>query len=159
MEYRKATKSDIDALCKLRVEVLCAANLLPEGTPMPEVKKETRAYYQKSFSNDTHVTYLALDGDEIAGCGSISFYQLMPTYHVPSGWHAYIMNMYTRPAYRRRKIGSRMLDFLVEESYRRGITSISLEATEMGRSLYQSYGFIESEDEMHLPCRCDSDIR
>jgi len=33
----------------------------------------------------------------------------------------------------------------------RGITAISLEATAMGRPLYEKYGFIEMENEMELP--------
>lgn len=151
MEYRTATIDDLELLCELRIEVLCAANLLPVGTPMPDVKAQTRSYYLKALSDDTHVTYLAFDGDVVAGCGSVSFYQVMPTYNTPSGWHAYFMNMYTRPAYRRKRIGMTLLDLLVRESYGRGITAIALEASEAGRNLYRSYGFVASADEMYLP--------
>lgn len=77
----------------------------------------------------------------------------MPTYHNPSGRKAYIMNMYTRPEYRRRGIAYHTLDLLVKEIRRRGITSISLEATDMGRPLYEKYGFLPMEHEMELPSR------
>lgn len=77
----------------------------------------------------------------------------MPTYHNPSGRKAYIMNMYTRPEYRRRGIAYHTLDLLVKEIRRRGITSISLEATDMGRPLYKKYGFLPMEHEMELPSR------
>lgn len=33
----------------------------------------------------------------------------------------------------------------------RGITAISLEATDMGRPLYEKYGFVKLKDEMELP--------
>ena len=39
----------------------------------------------------------------------------------------------------------------VEEIKKRGITSISLEATDMGRPLYQRFGFVNMEYEMELP--------
>ena len=74
----------------------------------------------------------------------------MPTYHNPSGYKAYIMNMYTRPEYRRKGIAFRTLDLLVKESRKRGIESISLEATAMGRPLYEKYGFTKMNDEMEL---------
>ena len=77
----------------------------------------------------------------------------MPTFHNPSGCKAYIMNMYTRPEYRRRGIAYHTLDLLVKEIRRRGITSISLEATDMGRPLYEKYGFLPMEHEMELPSR------
>lgn len=77
----------------------------------------------------------------------------MPTYHNPSGRKAYIMNMYTRPEYRRRGIAYHTLDLLVKEIRRRGITSISLEATDMGRPLYEKYGFLPMEHEMELSSR------
>lgn len=61
------------------------------------------------------------------------------------------MNMYTNPEYRRKGIAYRVLDMLVKEAKDRGITAISLEATAMGRPLYEKYGFIKMEEEMELP--------
>ena len=45
----------------------------------------------------------------------------------------------------------KVLDMLVKECYVRNITAISLEATDMGRPLYEKYGFIKMEHEMELP--------
>ena len=74
----------------------------------------------------------------------------MPTYHNTSGKKAYIMNMYTNPNYRRKGIAYKTLDMLVEAAKDRGIKQISLEATEMGRPLYEKYGFTQMESEMEL---------
>lgn len=74
----------------------------------------------------------------------------MPTYHNPSGNKAYIMNMYTHPDYRRKGIAYRTLELLVEDIKSREITSISLEATDMGRPLYEKFGFTKMKDEMEL---------
>lgn len=75
----------------------------------------------------------------------------MPTFHNPSGYKAYIMNMYTNPAYRRRGIAYKILDLLVNEARNRNISCISLEATDMGRPLYEKYGFKKMNSEMELP--------
>lgn len=61
------------------------------------------------------------------------------------------MNMYTHPEYRRRGIARQVLDKLVHKSREKGITAISLEATDMGRFLYQNYGFVQMNHEMKLP--------
>ena len=60
------------------------------------------------------------------------------------------MNMYTKADYRRRGVAFKTLDLLVEEAKNRGITAISLEATDKGRPLYEKYGFIRMNDEMEL---------
>lgn len=58
------------------------------------------------------------------------------------------MNMYTAPDYRRQGIATKTLDLLVEAIKAKGIKHITLEATDMGRPLYEKYGFIRMEDEM-----------
>ncbi len=150
-EYRKATLRETELLTETRIEVLRAANRLSVDTDMSEVKKRSLDYYRRALRDDSHTAYLVFDGERFVGAGGVSFFQVMPTYHNPSGYRAYIMNMYTHPEYRRRGIALRTLDLLVEEARSRGITSISLEATDMGRPLYEKYGFVKMENEMELP--------
>lgn len=58
--------------------------------------------------------------------------------------------MYTRPEHRRKGIAYKTFDILVRASKDRGITVISLEATDMGRCLYEKYGFEKMSHEMEL---------
>lgn len=150
-EYRKATIDDLDLLTKTRIEVLKAANNLSSDTDMSEVEIESYEYYKSAFENDSHTAYLIFDGDEFIGAGGISYYVVMPTYHNPSGKKAYVMNMYTKPAYRRKGIATKTLDLLIHDALRRGIKNITLEATDMGRPLYEKYGFIQMKSELELP--------
>ena len=62
------------------------------------------------------------------------------------------MNMYTKPEYRRNGIANNTLKLLVEDARSRGINAISLEATRMGRPLYEKFGFVKMNDEMEYPC-------
>ncbi len=153
--YKRATIEEIDMLTKTRIEVLRAANRLSDDADMSEVEKQSRIYYEKALCNNTHIAYLVFDsiGNEncFVGAGGVSYFQVMPTYHNPSGNKAYIMNMYTKPEYRRKGIALKTLNLLVEDAKSRGITAISLEATDMGRPLYEKYGFLKMKDEMELP--------
>lgn len=150
LRYIKASIDDLDILTETRIEVLRAANQLSEDADMSEVKEQSYQYYKKALCDGSHAAYLVFDGDKFVGAGGVSFFQVMPTYHNPSGYKAYIMNMYTNPAYRRKGIACKTLDLLVQESRNRGISSISLEATKMGRPLYEKYGFVEMTGEMEL---------
>ena len=151
MIYKKATLDDLDILTETRIEVLRAANQLSDDVDMSEVNARSYEYYRKALQDGTHIAYLIFDGDKFAGAGGVSFFQVMPTYHNPSGRKAYIMNMYTKPEYRRRGIAFKTLDLLVYDAREKGIRAISLEATDMGRPLYEKYGFVEMRSEMELP--------
>ena len=148
--YRKAGMEYIDILVKTRIEVLRAANCLSDEANMAFVEAQSREYYEESLQAETHTAYLAFDGERVAGAGGISFFRVMPTYHNPTGWKAYIMNMYTAPEYRRQGIAFHTLDLLVKDAKEQGVTQIALEATDMGRPLYERYGFVKMEDEMEL---------
>ena len=148
--WRKATADDIDLLTETWIEVLRAANGLPDDADMEEAEKQSRAYYTEALRDGTHTAYLVFTDGLFAGAGGISYYRVMPTYHNPSGKKAYIMNMYTRPEYRRKGIASRTLDLLVEDAREKGIDVITLEATAAGRPLYERYGFTAMGSEMEL---------
>ena len=149
-EYKKATITDIDELVRTRIIVLRAANKLSNDVDMSLVEKESYKYYKSALETGEHIAYLVYDNETLIGTGGVSFYQVMPTYHNPTGKKAYIMNMYTAPEYRRQGIAFYTLDLLVKDVREQGVSQIALEATDMGRPLYEKYGFVKMEDEMEL---------
>lgn len=148
--YKKATIEDIDLLTKTRIEVLRAANKLSDDIDMSEVEKQSYNYYLRALADGTHTAYLVFDDETFIGAGGVSYYRVMPTYHNPSGKKAYIMNMYTKEEYRRKGIAYKTLDLLIQDARAKDIKVISLEATDMGRPLYEKYGFSKMNDEMEL---------
>ena len=149
-EYKKATIADIDELIRTRIIVLRTANKLSNDVDMSLVEKESYEYYKSALETGEHIAYLVYDNGSFIGAGGVSFYQVMPTYHNPTGKKAYIMNMYTASEYRRQGIAFHTLDLLVKDIRKQGVSQITLEATEMERLLYEKYGFVKMEDEMEL---------
>lgn len=150
LEYRKAEIKDLELLATTRIEVLRAANQLTQDTDMENVFRNTRSYYLRALEEKIHTAYLVFDREQVVGTGGISYFQVMPTYHNPSGEKAYIMNMYTHPNYRRQGIARHTLNLLIQDARDRGVTAISLEATAQGRPLYKACGFVAMENEMEL---------
>ncbi len=151
LQFHKASIADLALLVRTRIQVLRAANQLDDTVDLSEVEAQSRRYYQSALQDGSHTAYLVFDGDTFVGAGGVSFYQVMPTCHNPSGRKAYIMNMYTAPSHRRQGIARRTLELLVNAARANGVTHITLEATEMGRKLYEAFGFIPMEHEMILP--------
>ena len=69
LTYKRATLEDIDVLTETRIEVLRAANKLPDDTDMSEVKKQSYDYYKKALLDDTHIAYLIFEEDRFVGAG------------------------------------------------------------------------------------------
>ncbi len=148
--YHKAGREDLKILVKTRLEMLRSVNNIPETEDLTEVAGSCMAYYSESFDKDTHVAYLVFDGETFIGCGGISFYRVMPNFKNPSGMKAYIMNIYTVPAYRGNGIATKVVDLLVAEAHKRNIHRITLDATAMGRPVYERYGFVPAENTLKL---------
>ena len=148
--YKKADITDIELLTTTRIEVLRAANNLSNEIDMTEVENQSYEYYKRALTDGSHTAYLVFDGAIFVESGGVSYFQVMPTYHNPSGYKAYIMNMYTNPEYRRNGIAIKTLGLLVEDAKKRGVHAISLEATDMGKPLYVKFGFVKMNDEMEL---------
>lgn len=147
VEIRIATNDDIELLMSSRLEMLKVVNNLPADYEYTEeIVRESRNY----FLNGDHVTVLAIDGGEVIGCASMSFMWIMPTFSHPTGKRAHLMNVYTRSEYRRQGIARKMVNMLINETWKRGATEISLDATTMGRPLYESLGFTNSTEGMVL---------
>ena len=147
IEYKIAANEDIELLMRSRLEMLRVVNDLSDDyVYSDEIVNESRDY----FLNGDHATVLAMDGNEVIGCASMSFMRIMPTFSHPTGRRAHLMNVYTRNAYRRQGIARRMVEMLIDETWKRGATEISLDATVMGRPLYESLGFVSSKECMVL---------
>lgn len=149
--YKTASLEDLDVLVKTRIDILKVINHLDDTADMSLFEKEVRDYYIKSMTDDTHIAYLVYDDDKFIGAGGVSFYQIMPSFHNPKGWTAFIMNIYTDPDYRGRGIATTVLDMIVKASKARGIDDITLDTTKMGRPVYEKYGFKDIVDLMNLP--------
>ena len=118
--YKRATLEDLDVLTETRIRVLRAANKLSDDVDMTEVRNVSYQYYRQALKDDSHIAYLVFDDEMFVGAGGISFFQVMPTFHNPTGKKAYIMNMYTKPEYRRKGIATALTSNLAVEILNRG---------------------------------------
>ena len=139
-----AQKSDLPEVLAIRMEMLSVVNA---------GKSFDAAFVERSrdyFTNGAQTTVLAFDGENAVGCATICYVQVMPTYSHPTGNRAHIMNVYVRDEYRRRGIAREMMEMLLDEAKSRGVSQITLDATESGRPLYQALGFESSDEFMEL---------
>ena len=149
--YHRAGLEDLERLTAARLTALRTFNHLEESADLSEMVPAVEGYYRRALADGSHVAYLVLDGERVVGSGGVDFYRGIPTGPNPSGESAYLMNIYTDPACRGQGIAWKVVDLLVAEARRRGVSAIALETTDMGRPLYERYGFRQNPRRMELP--------
>ena len=150
MQIKKPDASDIEDLMQIRLEMLRVVNGMGQEDDFDKALVECSRDY---FLNGEQTTVFAMDGNVIAGCASLSYITVMPTFDHPTGKRAHLMNVYTRKEFRSRGVGKMMVQYLIDEAKSRGVTEISLDATEMGKPLYKALGFNENLSAMNRPVR------
>lgn len=150
IEIRPASLDDLDLLMQWRMEVLHEVFHVPAEDPMEALTAENRAYYERELPTGGHIACFALLDGEIVGCGGICLYHEMPSPDNANGGCAYLMNIYTRPAFRGKGVAKETCRWLIGEAKARGYNKVFLETSVNGRALYESLGFTDMEDYMKL---------
>ena len=114
-----------------------------------EIEKTNKIYFETAVADNTFVAWLAVDGDKIVATSGLIFYVVPPAFNF-NGKIAYIMNMFTFPEYRKQGIGTELFNRIVNEAKIRSYKIIKLHATDMGKPLYEKYGFKDGHGEMEI---------
>lgn len=146
IRYRKAIIADIPTLVKLRVDFLKEVSHRDDYDTA--IEKSLAQYFSRHIPAGDYINWLAIDGNDIIGTGGIYFFHIPPNFLNISGNRAYILNVYTVKAYRRRGVSKIIFERLMREAYERSISQISLHATSDGKTLYEQFGFKTTDNEM-----------
>ncbi|HHY25411.1 MAG TPA: GNAT family N-acetyltransferase [Desulfitobacterium dehalogenans] len=146
ISIKRTVPADLDLVLDLRYEMLMKVNKLDNHVFNEDFRHITKDY----FVNGNQTTILAMDGMVPIGCATICYIHVMPTFSHPTGKRAHFMNVYTRDAYRRQGIAKKMMELLILEAKEKGVTHLSLDATEDGRQLYYKLGFSKTAEGMEL---------
>lgn len=144
---RQADEALLDTALAIRMDCLrdvCGYG--PEHAFGPEFIRATESFLRTA----DQVTLLAMEDEKAVACATLCFRRCIPTPGHPTGMRAHLMNVYTAPAYRRRGLARRLLATLQAMAAGRGVTEITLDATDEGRRLYESMGYRASDEAMYL---------
>ncbi len=149
IQYITATKNDMELLMSSRLEMLKVVNNLPNDYQFSE---ELVTYSKEYFKKGDQTTILAMNEESgnVIGCATLCYIEMMPTFSHRTGKRAHLMNVYTNKDYRRQGVAMKMMELLIAEAKEKGVTEISLDATEEGRPLYEKCGFQGSDECMTL---------
>ena len=146
--YRKAVLSDAKKLAEIRSVFLKEINNVSSEEEKIIVEQASLEYFRKALCDDTFISWIALNDTEIIATSGLSFSVIPPFFPVSDGKIAYIMNMFTFPMCRNQGVGTELFKRIVHEAKQLGYKKITLNATDMGRPLYEKYGFKDVQGDM-----------
>ena len=146
--YRKAVLSDEKKLAEIRSVFLKEINNVSSEEEKIIVEQASLEYFRKALCDDTFISWIALNDTEIIATSGLSFSVIPPFFPVSDGKIAYIMNMFTFPMCRNQGVGTELFKRIVHEAKQLGYKKITLNATDMGRPLYEKYGFKDVQGDM-----------
>ena len=144
MKYRIATVSDCEALTDIRMRM--RKELDPDFTP-ELIYAETLDFFRRNMKGGTHIAFVCEHDRQMIATVGITLFEMMPTTKYPNGKAARLMNMYVEPCYRNRGIAKELLNRVIAYAEKHRIGKIMLNPSQMGKSLYENYGFQRLSDE------------
>lgn len=142
MLIRKADESDQAQLIALRTEYLTEhfGRLARRET----IVAQLAAYYEAHLNRD-FFAFLAEEGGNVIACAFLVVQEKPANPRFISGKTGLLLNVYTREPYRRRGAATRLLEAVIEQAEKDGLSSIELTATEAGEPLYRKLGFADRD--------------
>lgn len=148
---REGTLADIPTIADHRRR-MCEDMNYTDTEALSTVVTATSEYLTKAIPEGSFRSWLACDNGKVVAGGAVVI--------VPWPAHAYdlecrratILNVYTHPEYRRRGIARQIMQTMIAWCKQQGLARITLHASEHGRPLYESLGFVPN-NEMRLNLR------
>ena len=142
MTQRIATISDIDALIELRIAYLTEDHGSLSAETEAKVRRQLPDYFRRHLGKDLRAFIAEENGEAVSSCFLIVTEKPAGP-RFPDGLNGIVLNVYTKPEYRRHGIAGQLMKKLLAEAKELRLDYVELKATKDGLKLYKSLGFEE----------------
>ncbi len=134
---------EVNTLISYRMAYLEEMQGNREAAFRKELQENLKNYFTTALEEDRFFAFLAELNGEAVSFGAMVLKKIPGDFNKPFYLEGHILNMYTIPSFRRKGISAMILERLIEEAKRRGISKVSLHTSKDGEKLYRKFGFSE----------------
>jgi GNAT superfamily N-acetyltransferase len=146
LTIRRASLDDLEPLVELRLALLQEVGNLRESSDIAILSEATRNYLIQKLPTGKFIAWVAEAESRLVASSGVVMFERPPVKGNFSGLEAFVMNIYTLPAWRRQGIATRLLQETVQFVFgKTEVKRIWLHATEEGQQLYEQLGFVTTE--------------
>jgi GNAT superfamily N-acetyltransferase len=151
---RVATVADVAALARHRVEMYRDMGVLADALYEP-LREASAAYLARALAAGEYRAWVASphgERDVVAGAGLLLRPALPHLWRrgeetdVARGLHGLVCNVFTERPWRRRGLARRLTEAVVAGARAAGVSHLTLHASDDGRPLYESLGFVPTNE-------------
>ena len=149
MCVEKAGIDDIGELAELRLDYLAEDNGSLGHDDAETIRNSLPGYFQDHLDRDLFA-YVIRENGIIVSCAFLLIVMKPMSPAFINGKTATVLNVYTRPACRRRGYARMIMDALMADAKEKDVVIVELKATADGYALYRSAGFEDDHTKYHL---------
>lgn len=139
IKVEKSDLSDIDELVKLRIDYLTEDYGGLTDIQVTKIRNQLPEYYKNHLNKDLFVYVVRTE--KIISCCFLLVSEKPANPSFINGKTGTVMNVYTKPDFRRKGIAGTIMKFLIADAEKTGLDFVELKATDDGYNLYKSVGF------------------
>ena len=145
--FRKLNENDKELFVNLRISfIMDCFNKNINEIDKKEIENSLNSYFIKHIRQND---FIGIVGEYNGNIVSV-IYLIIEDYpanpNLINGKKGTILNVFTFPEYRKKRIAKKILSEIIKEAKLNGIKSIELKATNDGYELYKGVGFIDDND-------------
>lgn len=148
IRVRQATVADLDVVVHHRRSMFADMGVGDEAG-RSAMAAAARPSIEAGLRDGSYRCWLAEVDDRVVAGGGVVIVGFQPTPLDPGPRRAWILNVYTEPAFRRQGLARTILETIIAWCRDQGLGSASLHASDAGRPLYELLGF-RATNEMRL---------
>lgn len=141
MNYTIAGPSSVSRLIDLRIAYLTEDYGSLSSRQEQAIRSQLPDYFNCHLNRDLTV-YVAEENGEPVATVFLLTVEMPANPSVITGKYGTILNVYTKPDYRRKGISRRLLTMAIHDAEKNGLSFLELDSTQAGLPLYDSLGFL-----------------
>lgn len=143
MIFEKADINDSETLVRLRIAYLIEDyGSIPENQ-LSEIAGNLPDYFSRHLNRDLFA-FVCRNNDTIVSCCFLYVSEKPANPAFITGKTGTVLNVYTRPEYRKKGLASKLISLMLSDSREMGLDFVELKSTESGYNLYRSLGFSDA---------------
>ena len=148
MVFEKADQNDINDLVKLRIAYLLEDYGEIASDKLSLISDNLPDYFHTHLNKDLFV-FVCRDEHDLLGCCFLYVSEKPSNPSFINGKTGTVLNVYTKPQFRKQGIAGKLIKLLLSESERLNLDFVELQATDSGYNLYKSMGFDDVISKYH----------
>jgi GNAT superfamily N-acetyltransferase len=142
---RRVEESDIPKMTAARIDYLAEMQGDRPEQYKEELQQNLQLYFQNSIREQRFFALQAEIEEIVVSYGAMILKKIPGDFNQSSYLEGEILNMYTPPEYRRKGYSSLILENLLKEAGKMGVSKVSLHCSRAGEPLYRKFGFSDPQ--------------